>query len=133
MSMPDPLPVITHLQHILETGSRCVRGGLDPQSGAGCYGLVWYAFNFVGIVLPTTAEEGQHNFTQIAPPYQPWDVVLGYLDFMHYERHLGLLLAPQEGYHISQITNGLARFTLQQPLWRRILKHGLRYRGFQCD
>ena len=134
MQRPDPVPVAQALQTILETGSRWHRGGLDPRTGAGCYGLIWWSFQQVHIELPPTAEEGEKDFVIIPPPYAPWDVVLCSMGPLQCERHLGLLLSPQGGYHCSAASNGAAQFRLHQAFWRRYAKHGLRYREFlACD
>lgn len=128
MLLPDPVPVILEIQALLERGSCWRQGGLDPATGLGCYGLIWYAYGCAGIALPETAEEGQHCFTIIQPPYQQWDVVLAHFGQEADARHVALLLMPPEGFHCSWMTNGLARFSLHQALWRRITRHVLRYK-----
>jgi cell wall-associated NlpC family hydrolase len=124
---PDPMPVAQALQALLERGTRWQSRGLDPTTGCGCYGLVYFAFRQAGITLPTLAEDAHTLFVQVLPPYQPFDVVMGSLGPLMGARHLGLLLSPGQGYHISQATNGLARFSLRQAFWKRIVRHGLRY------
>ena len=128
--LPDTAPIINELQQILETGSRWECGGLDPKRGAGCYGLAYWAFRRVGIALPVTAEEAEHVFIRVCEPYCAWDIVLVQWAPWQMERHLGLLMAPSWGYHIAQSSNGLARFALSHPLWRRGLRHVWRYRVF---
>lgn len=128
---PDPTPVITALQALVLQQVPWKRGGLDPTTGFGCYGVIYYAFQHAGVCLPLTVEDGAALFTMIPPPYQAWDVVLGCPPGDNAAaRHLGLLLSPWEGFHASTVSNGVARFTLTQPFWRRILRHGLRYQGF---
>lgn len=130
MQRPDPAPVVRALQTILETGSCWQQGGLDPVTGCGCFGLVHYTFCLIGIPLPATAEEAQGLFVQVPPPYRPFDVVLSSLGPLLGARHLGLLLSATKGYHVSQASNGLAQFALTQAFWRRVVRHGLRYKGF---
>lgn len=130
--LPDATPVIALLQHILETGSRWAETGDDPVIGCNCYGLVRFAFRETGITLPQDVWQAEAFFRHIEPPYQPWDIVLA--NFLPYQgaRHLGLLLQPPYGYHMSPETNGLARFAVHQVLWRRVIAHRWRYQGFLC-
>ena len=116
MIPPDITPIITMLQGILETGSRWERHGFNPRTGCGCYGLVVFTFARAGMTLPETAEQAQQWFVPVCKPYHAWDVAL--VQWTPMERHLGL-----------QSSNGLARFALSHPLWRRGLRHVWRY----CD
>jgi cell wall-associated NlpC family hydrolase len=106
------------------------QGGLDPTTGLGCYGLVVLAFAQSGIALPPTAEEGHACFTIIPPPYQPFDVMLARLSPEPTARHVGLFVASTWGFHCSWLTNGVARFAIDQGPWRRWFRHGLRWKGF---
>lgn len=132
MAFPDPTATMARLQHILETGSKWAETGDSPVTGCNCYGLIRFAFLDVGIALPQDIWQAERLFQPIEPPYQPWDVVLA--NFLPYQgaRHLGLLLAPPSGYHISSETNGLARFSVHHILWRRVIAHRWRYRAFLC-
>lgn len=124
--LPDIMPVQVALQALIPQQVRWREGGLDPATGLGCYGLLVYAFAVVGIVLPTTAEAGQHAFTRIPPPYQPFDVMLARLGPEPSARHVGLFVAPTWGFHCSWLSNGVAHFSLDHGPWRRWLRHGLR-------
>lgn len=132
MQLPDVAPVIAQLQAILETGSRWQQGGLDPRTGCGCYGLVWYAFALAGILLPDTAALGEQDFALTHPPYRPFDVAQANIGSMFVQPHVGILLTPSDGFHIAQGTNGVARFSLRDAFWRRRFRLAWRYRGFVC-
>ena len=130
LQRPNPLPVELIIQQLVTQRVQWKQGGLDPTTGLGCYGLCHYAFALAGIALPQSAEEGQAVFYETAPPYAPWDLVLASFGPLAGARHVGLLLQPPYGYHCSWISNGVARFSLHQALWRRIIRRVLRYEGF---
>jgi len=132
MRAPAPAPVVRQLQAILSRGSVWRANGFDPQIGADCWGLCWWAYQQAGIALPCDPFEAEQHFVNVARPWQPWDIVYtqGLLAFS--PRHLGLLLAPPFGYHISRDSNGLARFNAQHPFWQRCIRRTWRYRGWAC-
>ena len=122
--LPDPSPVIATLQAILETGSRWAEVGTNPRTGVSCWGLVHFAYAQGGLELPASACEASEAFVLAQPPYQPWDVVMAnFSGLLHGPRHLGILLGASWGFHCSPATNGLARFHLGDPLWKRGLRH----------
>lgn len=129
-TFPDPAPIVQALQHILETGSCWQAGGRDPVRGCDCYGLVHWGFSCIGIMLSSDIWEASRCFQVVKPPYRPWDVILSGFEPSPGERHVGLLMAPTWGFHCASNTNGLARFSLEHVLWRRSLRHGLRYKEF---
>jgi cell wall-associated NlpC family hydrolase len=130
MQRPDIVPVQRMLQALVLRGCIWTQGGVDPATGLGCYGLVYLAFHFAGIELPQTAEAGAEVFVQVQPPYQSWDMVLSRIGEGPMARHVGLLVAPTWGYHCSWMSNGVAQFDIHKGIWRRVIRHGLRYRGF---
>jgi cell wall-associated NlpC family hydrolase len=130
MPLPDIQPVIALLQALVLQGVPWSQAGLDPATGLSCYGVLVLAYAHAGISLPATAEEGQDQFVQVEPPYQPWDVMLARLGPEPTARHVGLFVAPTWGYHASWMCNGVARFALDSGPWRRLMRHGLRYKGF---
>ena len=82
-------------------------------------------------MLPEIAEQAQQLFVSVREPYHAWDIILVQWAPWQMERHLGLLMAPSWGYHIAQASNGLARFALSHPLWRRGLRQVWRYHAFE--
>jgi len=132
--LPDIQPVAEALQALVLKRVQWQRRGTDPDVGLGCYGLVRYAFGMAGIELPCLAEIGEQHFAMVERPYQAFDVILS--RFIHDAdgRHVGILVAPDYGYHCSWMSNGVAQFRLTDRLWRRFARHGLRYKGFlTCD
>ena len=119
--------IIAHLQALLETGTRWEAKGRDPRTGCDCYGLIAYAYQLQSILLPTTAEEAEVFFRCCEPPYKAWDVILCRIHPL-YPRHLLLCMGTDWGFHSAAQTNGLARWSLQQPFWRRMQCQGWRYR-----
>lgn len=130
-ALPDPAPVSADLQRLLLSRTvYCSRGGLDPMTGLGCYGLVHWSFAQIGIALPPTAEEGVEAFVLVQRPYQAWDVVLAQFGTSLDARHVGLLLTPPCGFHCSWATQGLAHFSLVKGNWQRAFRHVWRYHEF---
>lgn len=132
LTRPDPAPLVATLQALLRSGTRWEARGLDPATGCGCYGLVWFAYGLGGIALPRLAEDADVLFAPVVPPYQAFDVVLREPSTFLGVRHLGLLLSPQEGWHMAEATNGLARFRLSHPFWRQVACTVLRYKEWRC-
>jgi cell wall-associated NlpC family hydrolase len=125
--------VIAALQAILNTGSCWAEVGDDPRTGINCYGLVRYGFGLGGIVLPESGRCADAYFVPAMRPYQPWDMVMADFSGMsHGPRHVGLLLAPTWGFHISQSTNGIAHFNIYHAVWRRVIRHVWRLGAFVC-
>ena len=125
--LPDPAPVIVELQRLLLAGTAWRRHGDTPATGLGCYGLLVFAFALAGIALPQRPQEGASLFAEVTPPWHAWDVLCCQLD----EPHLLLVLMPPDaGFHVSRLSNGVARFSLQQGVWRRTLRAGWRLKEF---
>jgi len=129
---PDPAPVVRQLQTLLSRGSVWRANGFDPQTGCDCWGLVHWCYQQAGIALPCDPCEAEQHFVSVARPWQPWDIVYTQGLLASSPRHLGLLLSPPFGYHISRDSNGLARFNAQHPLWQRCIRRTWRYRGWAC-
>jgi cell wall-associated NlpC family hydrolase len=131
-SPPEPHSVILALQALLVQGVTWQHEGLEPATGLGCYGLVRHGFALAGVPLPPTAEAADGLFRIVAPPYQPFDIALMRFAPTADARHVGLLLAPEWGFHCSWFTNGVARFELRRGIWKRLMQHGLRYKEWLC-
>jgi hypothetical protein len=127
MTLPDPQPIICHLDELLSEGTRWAPSGDTPAHGLSCYGLVRYVYQLLGVTLPATPECAAKYFLAVQDPPQPFDVLC--VDFSPFsmQRHLAVLLEPPRGYHCAQATNGLARFSLHDGAWRRLKRRRLRY------
>lgn len=130
LPVPNPAPVRLLLQALVLRQVPWHATGIDPQHGLSCYGLLYLAFAEIGIALPPTAEAGAEQFTIIPPPYQAFDVMLARFGPEPTARHVGLFLDATSGYHCSWLSNGVAQFSLFHGPWRRLMQHGLRYKGF---
>lgn len=129
--MPQTAPVAAQLQALLERGSRWAETGDDPRTGVSCWGLVRYAYGLADISLPASACEADAHFVLADFPYQPWDMPLAdFSGLFHGPRHVGILLTTHAGFHCSRATNGIARFSLHDALWKRRLRHVWRLKEF---
>jgi hypothetical protein len=134
---PDPQPIIDHCQYLLVMGTKWAEAGDHPTQGCNCYGFVRYVFRLIDVTLPDEPEAAEPLFVRFEGIPQPFDVLLFHSDLLRGGRgvglvrpHLGVLLHPPRGYHCAQLTQGLARFSLFDSVWRHVKRTQLRYRPF---
>jgi hypothetical protein len=130
MTLPDPQPIISHLDELLSRGTPWAPSGDTPAQGLSCYGLVRYVYHLLGVCLPETPESAEKYFLAVQDQPQPFDVLC--VDFTPFslQRHLAVLLEPPRGYHCARATNGLARFSILDGAWRRLKRRRWRYLPF---
>jgi len=127
VTLPEAQTIITHLDALLVQGTSWAECGDHPASGLSCYGLVRYVYRLAGICLPDTPESAEKYFVAVQDRPQAFDVLC--VDFTPFslQRHLGVLLEPPRGYHCAQATQGLARFSLLDGVWRRLKRRSFRH------
>lgn len=94
----------------------------DTENGMDCWGLVRYAFRFLGTELPLSAHEARRCSRVMHCVPQPFDVAYFRLGLLE-KRHVGLILNSREMIHAADKIYGVSTVRLARLRNLTILRH----------
>ena len=108
---PTPVPLNPVGQEIADYAQQFLGcdykyGGLDPETGFDCSGLVWYVYDHFGIPLNRTAADQAKNGEHVPPEeIAPGDIILFYRG--SWIGHAGIYLGYGEYIHAADVGVGV--------------------------